>query len=115
MLLEVISSSFQPRSEIIATYALCGSASFAVMGLIIGSFEVIVPHRIGEITNHIFRAMIAGTVASYLTACFAGIRIHFGTNSSMTNNTFHRLTLLHFYNITFLMHLKKTDTCILKN
>ncbi|XP_053374826.1 solute carrier family 28 member 3-like [Mercenaria mercenaria] len=61
------------RSEIIATYALCGSASFAVMGLIIGSFEVIVPHRIGEITEHIFRAMIAGTVASYLTACFAGL------------------------------------------
>lgn len=42
------------------------------MGLIIGSFEVIVPHRIGEITQNILRAMIVGTVASYLTACFAG-------------------------------------------
>lgn len=42
------------------------------MGLIIGSFEVIVPHRIGEITHNILRAMIVGTVASYLTACFAG-------------------------------------------
>ena len=70
-------SLFQPRSEIIATYALCGSASFAIMGLIIGSFEVIVPNRIDEITTNIFRSMVAGTVASYLTACFAGIRKNF--------------------------------------
>ncbi|KAL4223564.1 hypothetical protein ACF0H5_017034 [Mactra antiquata] len=61
------------RSEIIATYALCGSASFAVMGHIVGSFDVIVPHRMEEITKHIFRAMIVGTIASYLTACFAGL------------------------------------------
>ncbi|WAR01097.1 S28A3-like protein [Mya arenaria] len=61
------------RSEIIATYALCGSASFAIMGLIIGSFEAIVQHRIGEITQNIFRALLVGTVASYLTACFAGL------------------------------------------
>lgn len=61
------------RSEVIAIYALCGSASFAIMGLIIGSFEVIVPHRITEITDNILRAMVAGTVASYLTACFAGL------------------------------------------
>ncbi|XP_060561577.1 solute carrier family 28 member 3-like [Ruditapes philippinarum] len=69
----LVGGVIDPRSEIIATYALCGSASFAIMGLIIGSFGVIVPNRIGEITNHIFRAMIAGTVASYLTACFAGL------------------------------------------
>ncbi|XP_052230287.1 solute carrier family 28 member 3-like [Dreissena polymorpha] len=62
-----------PRSEIIATYALCGSASFAIMGLIIGSFEAIVPNRIGEITHNIVRAMVVGTFASYLTACFAGL------------------------------------------
>ncbi|XP_053375870.1 solute carrier family 28 member 3-like isoform X1 [Mercenaria mercenaria] len=68
----LVGGVIDPRSEIIATYSLCGSASFAIMGLIIGSFEVIVPHRIGEITENIFRAMIAGTVASYLTACFAG-------------------------------------------
>ncbi|XP_045173475.2 solute carrier family 28 member 3-like [Mercenaria mercenaria] len=61
------------RSEIIATYALCGSASFAIMGLTIGCFEVIVPNRKGEITENIFRSMVAGTVASYLTASFAGL------------------------------------------
>ncbi|XP_052798136.1 solute carrier family 28 member 3-like [Mya arenaria] len=69
----LIGGILDPRSEIIATYALCGSASFAIMGLIIGSFKAIVPHRIGEITQHIFRAMVVGTVASYLTACFAGL------------------------------------------
>ncbi|XP_060586075.1 solute carrier family 28 member 3-like [Ruditapes philippinarum] len=61
------------RSEIIATYALCGSASFAIMGLILGTYGVMLPERLGEITQHIFRAMIVGTVASYLTACFAGL------------------------------------------
>lgn len=69
----LIGGVIDARSEIIATYALCGSASFAIMGLIIGSFEVIVPHRIREITDNILRAMIAGTVASHLTACFAGL------------------------------------------
>jgi len=42
------------------------------MGLIIGSFEAIVPNRIMEITQNIFRALIVGTIASYQTACFAG-------------------------------------------
>ena len=42
------------------------------MGLIIGSFEAIVSHRIQEITANMGRAMVVGTVASYLTACFAG-------------------------------------------
>ncbi|KAL4224165.1 hypothetical protein ACF0H5_017618 [Mactra antiquata] len=69
----LIGGVIEPRSEVIATYSLCGSASIAIIGLIIGSFEVIVPRRINEITTHIFRAFIAGTVASYLTACFAGL------------------------------------------
>ncbi|KAH3887600.1 hypothetical protein DPMN_011618 [Dreissena polymorpha] len=43
------------------------------MGLIIGSFEAIVPNRIGEITHNILRAMLVGTFACYLTACFAGL------------------------------------------
>jgi hypothetical protein len=43
------------------------------MGLILGTYGVILPNRMEEITQHIFRAMIVGTVASYLTACFAGM------------------------------------------
>lgn len=95
----------QARSEIIATYAICGSASIAVMGLIIGSFEALVPHRIEEITKHIFRALIAGTVASYLTACFAGMNgpmyvykyapIHLIAASIITNSL--TLTLLNLF------------------
>ncbi|XP_045171661.2 solute carrier family 28 member 3-like isoform X2 [Mercenaria mercenaria] len=69
----LVGGIMEEKSEIIATYALCGSASFAVSGFIIGSFEVIVPYRIREITAHMPRAMVVGTVASYLTACFAGL------------------------------------------
>ncbi|KAL4224356.1 hypothetical protein ACF0H5_017810 [Mactra antiquata] len=69
----LVGGVMEARSEIIATYALCGSASFAILGMIMGSVEVIVPHRSKEVNTHIFRAMIAGTVASYLTACFAGL------------------------------------------
>jgi nucleoside permease NupC len=65
------------------------------MGLIIGSFEVIVPHRIGEITQHILRGMIAGTVASYLTACFAGTVILFDQSTeSIPPHVFYLIKVL---------------------
>ncbi|NWV11720.1 S28A3 protein, partial [Ptilonorhynchus violaceus] len=61
------------RSEVIATYALCGFANFGSLGLVIGGLTSIAPSKKKEIADGAFRAMIAGTVACFMTACVAGM------------------------------------------
>ncbi|NWU85884.1 S28A3 protein, partial [Onychorhynchus coronatus] len=61
------------RSEVIATYALCGFANFGSLGLVIGGLTSIAPSKKKEIVDGAFRAMIAGTVACFMTACVAGM------------------------------------------
>ncbi|NXX21231.1 S28A3 protein, partial [Podargus strigoides] len=61
------------RSEVIATYALCGFANFGSLGLVIGGLTSLAPSRKKEIAGGAFRAMIAGTVACFMTACVAGM------------------------------------------
>ncbi|XP_057252473.1 solute carrier family 28 member 3 isoform X1 [Pezoporus wallicus] len=63
------------RSEVIATYALCGFANFGSLGLVIGGLTSIAPSKKKEIAGGAFRAMIAGTVACFMTACVAGMLI----------------------------------------
>ncbi|XP_023799282.1 solute carrier family 28 member 3 isoform X4 [Cyanistes caeruleus] len=61
------------RSEVIATYALCGFANFGSLGLVIGGLTSIAPSKKQEIADGAFRAMIAGTAACFMTACVAGM------------------------------------------
>ncbi|XP_048786818.1 solute carrier family 28 member 3 isoform X2 [Lagopus muta] len=61
------------RSETIATYALCGFANFGSLGMVIGSLTSMAPTKKKEIASGAFRAMIAGTVACFMTACIAGM------------------------------------------
>ncbi|KFP86552.1 Solute carrier family 28 member 3, partial [Acanthisitta chloris] len=61
------------HSEVIATYALCGFANFGSLGLVIGGLTSFAPSKKKEIADGAFRAMIAGTVASFMTACVAGM------------------------------------------
>ncbi|XP_043833874.1 solute carrier family 28 member 3 [Dromiciops gliroides] len=61
------------RSETIATYALCGFANFGSLGVVIGGLSSMAPSRKRDIAGVAFRALIAGTVASFMTACIAGI------------------------------------------
>lgn len=61
------------RSEVIATYALCGFANFGSLGITIGGLSSMAPSRKGDIAAGAIRAMIAGTVACFMTACIAGI------------------------------------------
>ncbi|KAM9097026.1 solute carrier family 28 member 3 [Sarcophilus harrisii] len=64
------------RSETIATYALCGFANFGSLGVVIGSLTSLAPSRKRDIAGGALRALIAGTVASFMTACIAGILSH---------------------------------------
>lgn len=61
------------RSEVIATYALCGFSNFGSMGILLGGLSAIAPHRKQDMAAIVFRAMIAGNVACFFTACIAGL------------------------------------------
>jgi CNT family concentrative nucleoside transporter len=62
-----------PRSKIIATYALCGFANFSSIAIQIGGIGSLAPSRRGDLARLGLRAMIAGTLANFLTATIAGI------------------------------------------
>ena len=57
---------------VIATYALCGFSNLASMGLMLGALGSMAPSRRSDISGLVFRAMIAGNVACFMTACIAG-------------------------------------------
>ena len=61
------------RSIIIATYALCGFANFSSIAIQIGGIGGLAPDRRSDIAKLGMRAMIAGTLASFMTATIAGM------------------------------------------
>lgn len=63
------------RSQVIATYALCGFANFGSIGITIGGIGALAPKRRGDLSRLGFRAMIAGALASWMTATIAGMLI----------------------------------------
>lgn len=63
------------RSIIIATYALCGFANFGSIGIQLGGIGGIAPERKADLAKIAFRAMIAGTIAAFMTGTIAGILI----------------------------------------
>jgi CNT family concentrative nucleoside transporter len=63
------------RAAVITTYALCGFANFGSIAIQIGGIGTLAPERRGELARLGLRAMIAGMLASYMTACVAGILV----------------------------------------
>lgn len=68
--------SISDRTAIIASYALCGFANFASIGIQLGGIGGIAPNRKKEIAKLAFKAMIGGALASWITASIAGILIN---------------------------------------
>ena len=66
-------SDLQPRSIIIATYALSGFANFASIAIQIGGIGGIAPSRKDDLARIGLRAMIGGTIAAFMTATVAGM------------------------------------------
>jgi CNT family concentrative nucleoside transporter len=62
-----------PRSFVITTYALCGFANFSSIAIQIGGIGSLAPTRRGDLARLGLRAMIAGTLANFLTATIAGM------------------------------------------
>lgn len=61
------------KSRVIATYALCGFANFASIGIQIGGIGALAPNRRKDLAKVATKAMMAGALASWLTASIAGI------------------------------------------
>lgn len=61
------------RSFTIATYALTGFANFSSIGIQIGGIAAIAPKRRADLAQIGLKAMIGGAIASWLTACIAGL------------------------------------------
>ena len=68
-----LASSLSPRSVVITTYALCGFANFSSIAIQIGGIGSLAPNRRGDLARLGLRAMIAGTLANFLTATIAGM------------------------------------------
>ncbi len=60
------------RSAIIASYALCGFANFASIGIQLGGIGGIAPERMSDLASLGVRAMLAGSLAAFMTATVAG-------------------------------------------
>ncbi|MGD0756913.1 MAG: nucleoside transporter C-terminal domain-containing protein [Bacteroidales bacterium] len=61
------------KSVIIASFALCGFANFSSIAIQLGGIGVLVPNRKADLAKLGFKAMLCGTMASYISASLAGI------------------------------------------
>ena len=61
-----------PRAAVIASYALCGFANFASVGIQLGGIGGMAPGRMGDLAELGLKAMIGGSLATFMTACIAG-------------------------------------------
>ena len=63
------------RSIIITSYALCGFANFGSIGIQLGGIGSMAPERKKDLSKIVFKAMLGGAIASWLTASIVGIII----------------------------------------
>jgi CNT family concentrative nucleoside transporter len=65
-------ATLDPKSFTIATFALCGFANFSSIGMQIGGIGGLAPNRRHDLARLGLRAMLAGTLANFMTATIAG-------------------------------------------
>jgi len=68
-----IADQLSPRAFVITTYALCGFANFSSIAIQVGGIGSLAPTRRHDLARLGLRAMIAGTLANFLTATIAGM------------------------------------------
>jgi CNT family concentrative nucleoside transporter len=61
------------RSRLLMTYALCGFANFGSLGIMIGGLATMCPQRRSEIVALGPKSIVAGTLATCLTAATVGL------------------------------------------
>jgi CNT family concentrative nucleoside transporter len=68
-------SGLSDRSRLLMTYALCGFANFGSLGIMIGGMSTMCPERRTEIVSLGMKSIVAGTLATCLTAATVGLII----------------------------------------
>ena len=63
------------KSSLIASYALCGFANFSSIGIMIGGIAALAPNKRSLVAELALKALVAGTLASLLTASLAGLML----------------------------------------
>jgi CNT family concentrative nucleoside transporter len=69
----IAAGALQPKTVVMATFALCGFANLSSIGIQIGGIGPLAPERTGEIASLGLRAVLAGTLANLMTATIAGV------------------------------------------
>ena len=65
--------TLDPRSLVIVTYALCGVANLASVGLLISTIATLSPERRGELAQLGMKSWLAGNMASLMTGAVIGL------------------------------------------
>ncbi len=65
------------RSRVILTYALCGFANFASLGIMIGGMGAMAPERRSEIVDLGLRSILSGVLATMMTGAVVGLILAF--------------------------------------
>jgi concentrative nucleoside transporter, CNT family len=68
-----IKAGLDPRSFVIATYALCGFANFSSIAIQVGGIGALAPTRKSDLARLGLKAVACGTMANFMSACIAGI------------------------------------------
>ena len=68
-----IRSTMSDRSITIATFALCGFANFSSIAIQIGGIGALAPSRKPDLARLGLRAVAAGSMANFMSACIAGM------------------------------------------
>jgi CNT family concentrative nucleoside transporter len=69
----IAEGGLSPRSAVIASYALCGFANFGSLAILLGGIGGIAPSRRGDLAELGLRSILAGTLATLMTGCVAGL------------------------------------------
>src|SRR5580700_2654804 len=68
-----IGNTLDPRSFVIATYALCGFANLSSVAIQVGGSGALAPSRKSDLARLGMKAVAAGTMANFMSACIAGM------------------------------------------
>jgi CNT family concentrative nucleoside transporter len=71
--LSAIKTTLDPKSLIIVSFACCGFANFSSIAIQVGGIGELAPMRRADLAKLGFKALICGTLASYLSATIAGM------------------------------------------
>jgi CNT family concentrative nucleoside transporter len=71
----IAAGELSQRSRVIASYALCGFANFGSLAILLGGIGGMAPSRRHEVASLGLRSILAGSLATFMTGCVAGIML----------------------------------------